>query len=221
MHVAEEESDFMRFASSTPLPVIALAVALITAPSIIGAQNRTGVLKITTSPPGATIEVDGQAYGQTPGIFELSAGEHRLLIKRPGYKSVVRTVIIKQDRILRTTVKLEAAKAAAKAPKAKPRKTDDEDIRVHETGDDEADSGPGTVVVVTSPPGLTVFMNEFIVPQATPVAFDVKAGVYELAIQQDGETVYRKTVYVQAGRTLELDLLIKKVRKIDYSDPWK
>ena len=98
---------------------------------------------------------------------------------------------------------MRPVKAAAKAPKPRPQQTDDDDIRVHETGDNEADAGPGTVVVVTSPPGLTVFMNEFIVPQATPVAFDVKAGVYELAIQQDGETVYRKTVYVQAGTLLD------------------
>ena len=201
--------------------ILLLTTGLVAGPVDLGAQNRTGVIKIVTNPPGATIEVDGQNYGQTPGIFELPVGEHRVLVKRPGYKPVVRTVIIKQDRILRTTIKLQAAKKPVKAPKKPAADGDPEDIRVHETGDNEPDSGPGTVVVVTSPPGLTVFMNEFIVPQATPVAFDVKAGVYELAIQQDGETVYRKTVYVQAGRTLELDLLIKKVRKIDYSDPWK
>lgn len=210
----------MRFSIPSRLALL-LCSAVLVGPGALEAQNRTGVVKITTDPPGATVEVDGRIYGQSPQILELPVGEHRVLIKRPGYQNVLKTVIVNQDRILRTTVKLVPEKPPAKtAPRPTPA-TDDEDIRVHETGDNEPDSGPGTVVVVTSPPGLTVFMNEFIVPQATPVAFDVKAGVYELAIQQEGETVYRRTVYVRAGRTLELDLLIKKVRKIDYSDPWK
>jgi hypothetical protein len=221
MRLAQKESDGMR-SKSFLLGAIVAAFVVLGAPVPLDAQNRTGVLKINTNPPGATVEVDGRVYGQSPQIIELPAGKHRVLLKRPGYESVVRTVIIKQDRILRTTVRLEPTRAPVKAPpRPAPGAEDEDDIRVHETGDNEPDAGPGTVVVVTSPPGLTVFMNEFIVPQATPVAFDVKAGVYELAIQQDGETVYRKTVYVQAGRTLELDLLIKKVRKIDYSDPWK
>jgi hypothetical protein len=36
-----------------------------------------------------------------------------------------------------------------------------------------------------------------------------------------GETVLKKTVFVRAGRTMDLDLQISHQRKIDETDPWK
>ena len=85
----------------------------------------------------------------------------------------------------------------------------------------EESTEPGTVTIATTPSGLTVFMNDYLVPQPTPVLFDVRAGIYELVIEDNDEVVLRKTVFVQPGQTLSLELNIKKVRRIDYDDPWK
>jgi len=66
-----------------------------------------------------------------------------------------------------------------------------------------------------------VFMNDMFVPQPTPVAFDLRAGVYQIRIEEDGAPVYNKSVFVRAGRTVDLDIIIKRRRRIDDSDPWQ
>ena len=179
------------------------------------AETSMGGLKITTNPAGAKVYVDGKPRGKTPLLLEVPAGMHDIEVRTSGYKTVKKKVKVTADKIVRLDLKLTKQKTKKKS------KTTTNQIRVHDTATGGQDSGPGTVTVVTSPPGLTVFLDEYYIPQPTPVAFDVKAGVYELRVEQDGDTVYRKTVFVQAGRTLDLDLVIKKTRKIDYSDPWK
>jgi hypothetical protein len=179
------------------------------------ADDEMGGLKVTTKPAGAKVYVDGRLRGKTPLLLEVTTGMHTVEVRNPGYKTVKKKVKVTSDKIVRLNFSLTKQKTR-KSPK-----TTTNQIRVHDTKAGGPDSGPGTVTVVTSPPGLTVFLDEYYIPQPTPVAFDVKAGVYELRVEQDGDTVYRKTVFVQAGRTLDLDLVIKKTRKIDYSDPWK
>jgi len=200
---------------TSPLLLAGLLLAVLAVASHAHANGSTGGLKITTDPPGARVFVDGRPHGKTPVLLEVPAGMHDIEVQIAGYKTVKKKVKVSTDSILRLDFKLTKDKAKKGA------KTTTNQIRVHDTAAGGADSGPGTVTVVTTPPGLTVFLDEYYIPQPTPVAFDVKAGVYELRVEQDGETVYRKTVFVQAGRTLDLDLVIKKTRKIDYSDPWK
>lgn len=191
-----------------------LLAALATA-THASAQAGTGVLKVDSEPAGAKVLLDGTESGKTPLLLEVPVGKHAIEIRQTGYKPVKKTVKVTSDKISRVDVKLKRYKSS------KSQKITTTQIRVHDTSLGGTDSGPGTVTVVTSPPGLTVFLDEYYIPQPTPVAFDVKAGVYELRVEQEGDTVYRKTVFVQAGRTLDLDLVIKKTRKIDYSDPWK
>ena len=179
------------------------------------ADEAMGGIKITTKPSGAKVYVDGKLKGKTPMLLEVASGMHDIQVRNPGYKTVKKRIKVSTDKIVRLSFTLTKEKTKKTA------KTTTNQIRVHDTKAGGKDSGPGTVTVVTSPPGLTVFLDEYYIPQPTPVAFDVKAGVYELRVEQDGDTVYRKTVFVQAGRTLDLDLVIKKTRKIDYSDPWK
>jgi hypothetical protein len=192
-----------------------LVLMLLTMSADAPAQKPMGGVKITSRPAGATVIVDGAHFGKTPLLAELPVGVRKIEIQRKGYKTVTRKVKVAADKIARVDVKLAVLKKKqTKAPKSS-------DVRVHDTSHGGQDSGPGTVTVVTSPPGLTIFIDDYYIPQPTPVAFDVKAGIYDLVIEQKGEVVFRKTIYVQAGRTLDLDLVIRKTRKIDYSDPWK
>ena len=118
---------------------------------------------------------------------------------------------VKENKILHAHVNL----VASRPPK---KKKGNSDILVRKL---EESTEPGTVTIATTPSGLTVFMNDYLVPQPTPVLFDVRAGIYELVIEDNDEVVLRKTVFVQPGQTLSLELNIKKVRRIDYDDPWK
>jgi len=200
------------------LLTLALGVlALHTAGGAAEAAAPTGVVKVISTPPGAIIKVDGRPRGATPALLELPAGSHTITLEKDGYSSTSREVVVVQDRVARATVKLAASPPETDRPPRPARPVGDE-ISVHE---DRGEAEPGTVTIVTTPPGLTVFMGDYLVPQPTPVAFDLRAGIYELSIEDNGEVVHRKTVFVQAGRTLALDLTIRKVRRIDYGDPWE
>jgi len=51
-------------------------------------KGRPSPLTVTTSPPGASVWVDGQALGgPTPASFEVRPGTHALAVKRAGYST--------------------------------------------------------------------------------------------------------------------------------------
>jgi len=54
----------------------------------------TGTLQITSSPSGATVIIDGNTVGTTPGSATLSAGIHTVQLTRAGYVPETRTVQI-------------------------------------------------------------------------------------------------------------------------------
>jgi PEGA domain len=44
-------------------------------------------ISVTSTPPGADIELDGNFVGSTPSVIETTAGEHSVAVKKSGYKS--------------------------------------------------------------------------------------------------------------------------------------
>ncbi|HEU0031932.1 MAG TPA: PEGA domain-containing protein [Kofleriaceae bacterium] len=56
---------------------------------------RTGVLRVTTTPPAATLHVDGALVGTTPfrGLA-MRAGTHALVVDKPGFEPARRSVIV-------------------------------------------------------------------------------------------------------------------------------
>lgn len=190
-----------------------LATLLACAPCL--AETGTGVIKISSRPQGCDVTVDGVKKGTTPLLLELEEGSHQLVVGRRGYKTSKRKIAVKKDMIARAHVVLKAV--PGQAPDPSPDDAERE-IVIHQP---DENAPPGTVTIVTTPPGLTVFMDDHLIPQPTPVAFDLRPGPYRLVIEDDGEVVHEKTVFVQPAKTLALDLTIKKVRKIDYSDPWE
>lgn len=191
-------------AGFTLFMVLCLAWDVSSSSSSVGA---TGIVKVVTKPKGAMVKVGGKTYGPTPVFIELPVGQHQLVISQDGYTTVKRKVVVEKDKYKRTDVVFGRLTQNV--------------IRVHRTGAGEPDAGPSTIALATSPPGLTVFMNGLVVPQPTPVIFDIRAGIYELTLEQDGQIVYRKTVFARAGKTLNLDIAVNRRRRIDDSDPWK
>lgn len=186
--------------------LVALLILSFTPTGLSDDRAGTGVVKVVSEPDGATVRVDGKTFGPTPVLIELPVGKHEILVTRDGHLKATSSVQIIKDKLVHALVKLGTSVA--------------EGVRVHRTNEGEPDAGPATITIATSPPGLTVLMSDLLVPQPTPVAFDIKAGIYELILEDDGREVYHKTVFARAGRTLELDLVVKSKRAIDDSDPW-
>jgi PEGA domain len=82
------------------LGLTAFAVLIIScAGFILGTlRPRYGKLHVRTSPPGATIFVDGEQLGTSPIILtDLRSGRHQVRAAMPGYKGTIRYIRIGAD----------------------------------------------------------------------------------------------------------------------------
>jgi hypothetical protein len=141
-------------------------------------------------------------------LIELGVGVHSIIVSMDGYPPKLKKVNVLPNRLVSTKIILEESLKKQM-------------IRVHDLSQGGTDAGPGTVTVVTEPPGLTVMVDDEVVEEKTPVAFDIHSGIYRLKIIQNEQEVADKTLFVRAGRTTEMEFTIKKRRSIDDKDPWR
>lgn len=85
--------------------------------------KQTGEVSIATTPPGATVSVDGTAQaGETPMVVKLPPGSHTITISNPGYEKQELKVDVSAGQRVDKNVELKAtelgAPAAAPAPEA-------------------------------------------------------------------------------------------------------
>ena len=61
-------------------------------------QRKTGLLEITSVPPGATVRLNGMRLGQTPLTVTTFAGEHRIEVVKPGFARYLNEVVVEPGR---------------------------------------------------------------------------------------------------------------------------
>jgi hypothetical protein len=80
------------------------------APSTVAPKPPSAVpmggLDLTSTPEGATVTIDGESVGTTPWLGELTEGEHRLRLSRPGYSPVEQRVSVSAGKTLKQSLKL-------------------------------------------------------------------------------------------------------------------
>lgn len=86
------------------------------------ALERRGVqqITITTTPPGATVELNQRTLGVTPWTGELTPGDHTLVFTHAGYARTVRVINVSPERALYVEVALAPAGGAATMVAARP-----------------------------------------------------------------------------------------------------
>ncbi|MBX3275930.1 MAG: PEGA domain-containing protein [Sandaracinaceae bacterium] len=77
---------------------------------------RMGYLVVETTPPGALVEVEGRAIGESPLRHLLEAGPRRVRLVLDGHAPVERTVVIRPNAELPLEVTLVPELATATAP---------------------------------------------------------------------------------------------------------
>jgi hypothetical protein len=228
----------MDMSKSSYIIALVAFMFLLPVPSVIQAQQvSTGILNIDSTPSGAEVFLDDKLRGTTPILLELQAQPHRVVLRHDGYKPHTSSITVKKDKVVRTRIKLKknAKQIAkpAKSQKTKVRKKNrgtrnsqspnairlKDGIRLHSAANN---SEPGTVFLNTTPDTLTAVVDGYRISKSTPVAFDIRPGIYELKLyNKKQQLVYTKTIFVRSGRTLSLDIVIQKKRTIDYTDPWR
>lgn len=73
----------------------------------VGSFNaKAGTLKLTSSPSGVAVLIDGKSIGKTPLEHELKEGDHELVLRRDGYLEEKRTVTIETGGIAEQAIQL-------------------------------------------------------------------------------------------------------------------
>jgi hypothetical protein len=55
----------------------------------------TQSLTVRSTPSGATVQLDARPIGVTPLTLQIATGLHKVMVSRPGYASVMRTITVK------------------------------------------------------------------------------------------------------------------------------
>ena len=69
--------------------------------------DKTGTVKITSSPPGAEVYLDNEYHGTTPGtISEVSTGNHMVEIRETGYHTWAQNISVMSGNITSVSITL-------------------------------------------------------------------------------------------------------------------
>ncbi|MBL8920337.1 MAG: PEGA domain-containing protein [Myxococcaceae bacterium] len=77
-------------------------------------------LLVFADPPTAVIEVDGKVLGNSPASVELTAGNHKLVVKAEGYETTERSFVMQTARATEMTINLREAGKPVEAPPPPP-----------------------------------------------------------------------------------------------------
>jgi hypothetical protein len=78
----------------------------------VAMEQGKGSLKIFSTPPGASVTIDGRAAGETPlRLANIAAGEHALTLGKDGYIGATQSVKISIDETQNIDISLTAAAA--------------------------------------------------------------------------------------------------------------
>ena len=132
-----------------------------------------GWLLVRTTPPGATVVVDGVDRGQTPlSLDDLRYGTHRISISRAGYGSETREVSLSRDNGV-ASVGIELVEAGSATSAA-----------------------PGSIQVDSRPDGARVMLDGQLVGTTPVVVPDVASGTHRVRVERDGYQAWVTTVDV-------------------------
>jgi hypothetical protein len=180
-------------------PADAAPVASAPAPKVSEAPKpvakAAGRLLVRSTPPGATVTVDGVEKGVTPlALRELDFRTHNITVARRGYVSESRRVVITSGRPSRSLdVRLSASASEPAAPKLAPKRASERGI-----GKPPASASTGALNVDSRPTGASVTINGR-ASGKTPLTLDLPPGEYQVLMTMPGFRNFATTVRVVAG----------------------
>ncbi len=173
---APEGSEDILSAPERPAPASAPVRRAPSAPT-------TGELRVSSSPSGAVVSIDGRRIGETPiAVLGVRPGRHSLSVQRRGYETSVRPVDIRPGGVFEAAIDLRPADVASRAPsaarprpsEARPSEARPSETRRPATSDRPARSGAtgqtGVLEVLVRPWGRIV-VDGVVLHEATDVVY--------------------------------------------------
>lgn len=155
----------------------------------ITVYDNIGVLDVVSVPAGARVRLDSQDLGTTPYKNFVTAGTHTLLLTMDGYHDYTATVTIAKNQQNKVTAGLAAVTAPPTPPSPAP--------------------AAGTLQITTAPDGAAVFVDGGSQGLTSPATLSSLApGTHTVRLAKAGYTDYEGTVTIQAGKTVQLSIVL-------------
>jgi hypothetical protein len=170
----ETWSQMVTVKSGVTTPVTALLVAEV--------NPVTGDLRVSSTPSGAAVYVNGNYEGTTPtdsllDVTDLAPGTATVVLKKSGYQDYSTKAVIEAGKLVQVFATLQ--------PGTVPPAT-------------------ATAEITSSPSGAQVYVNNMFAG-ITPLTFqNVTPGTYAVEIRLDGYTPYSTTGQVVAGQNIRI-----------------
>ena len=183
-------------------------------PESATAAPRVGWLLVRTSPPGATVTVEGVDRGLTPlSLRDVPYGTHRVGIEAPGYGLQTREVTLSaSETVAALSVELVRSGVpppAGTLPPAPAEPATPPAPVVAGTGDGTT----GSVFVESRPAGARVLIDGARAGLTPIVVADLPAGRREVRIEQDGYAPWVTVVEVPAFDRVRVAASLDRARR--------
>ena len=151
-----------------------------------------GWLLVRTTPPGATVEVDGISRGRTPlSLDDVTFGLHQVKVIHAGYGSETREISLSQAaRIVSVGVELVEGSVIQGGT-----------------------TGVGLLEIDSRPDGARVVVDGYLVGTTPLVVSDVTNGIHRVRIERDGYQPWVTTVDVQPADRFRVAASLDRIPK--------
>jgi hypothetical protein len=177
------------------------------------ASPQVGWLLVRTSPPGATVSVEGVDRGQTPlSLRDVPYGTHRVEVRTPGYEPQTREVTVSAAAtVAAVSVDLAPGGGPAAAAAPPPARAEPSAAPASVLAD-AADGAVGSVFVESRPAGARVVIDGEPAGVTPIVVTDLRSGRREVRIEQDGYAPWVTVVEVPAFDRIRVAASLDRAR---------
>jgi PEGA domain len=160
-------------------------------------------LDVTSTPPGADVELDGNFVGDTPSNIGVSPGDHAITITKKGYSLWEKKIKVSSGKV-NISAELEAAtetKAATPLVESAP---------AQGSVSANVPEDVGSVSVTSDPSGADVYVDDSLVGK-TPATLKLKPGQHYVRLFMKGYTNWSQQVTVGTGSETNLAATLTKL----------
>jgi len=169
------------------------------APLSVSLTANKGFIKVTGSPAGATILLDGRDTGKvTPAEVPVDPGSHSVTVRKQGYLDAS------------TDLKLTAGQGTTYSPRLMVAGRTD-NIRImgggmgKMFGSGGSSSGMARIEIKSEPKGAQVVVNGTPLQKTTPVEIQVDPGSYDITLQKEGYKSLHESAIVGMDDHIKID----------------
>jgi len=148
--------------------------------------STKGMLRISTTPTGATASIQGQTSKQTPATYTLPPGTYTVTITKQGYKQETRQATITSGQTTNLNITLQQTPTSGGGTTTK-----------------------GTLKIYSTPTGATVSIQGQTSKQ-TPATYTLPPGTYTVTITKQGYKQETRQATITSGQTTNLNITLQQ-----------